>query len=214
MRGLTLHFYAGMLIFALRGLDELGFDVLHKVKTTILQLDSNMEVSIPEDCIDVTSVGIPINDKIRPMARGRRLNPMERGDDTFAKDELPKGLGPNLYDAESSFGLGVISPDSWIQTEDNKIRIDNRSGIKEIAVTYLTDLKLPGMQSVIHPFAQAALMSYMNWQWAIYTKDRDQELRRRDFYNDLRILVARKSRITTTEIKRIVRESYYLTVKN
>ena len=229
MRKLPLHYYTPTLVMAKRGLEEMHFDALQKVKIVTLDLDELLKADLPDDFVEEISVGWPVGDKVRPLGYNHRLNKIEVAEafdqqyDIYAvADGYGYGgmLAENVYNEYlgykgRNFGRPVTWVDSYtINREEGFIRLDNKTEITEIQLVYLSMPEKVSDRSVIHPFAQDSLHNYINWQWAVYNNDKDQELRRRDFYNSYRILRARKNKMTTTEVKRIIRNKFGLSVKN
>lgn len=229
-RKLPLHYYSPVLVMAKDGLEEMHFDALQKIKVAVLTLDPTlMTADLPANFVEEIFVGIETGDKVRPIGYNHRINTNQTA--TAYPQE------PDLYEVGSSvlvwspmiqnlfnltagyagrnFGRPVTFTDSYtILRDQNKIRVDNKSAATQVQIMYLTMPEKVSNKSVIHPFAKKSLESWINWQWAIYNKDRDQDMRRRDYFNDYRIFRARKNRMTTTEIKRIVRNKFGLAIKN
>lgn len=229
MRKLPLHYYSPVLVMAKRGLDEMHFDTLQKVKFETVSIDpTTFTAVLPTDCVEIIWVGLQIGDKVRPIGNNQRLN--------SSTDEALE-VRPDLYDYGSSynstgliletafsnylgytgrnFGRPVTFTDSYtVNRTENFIRLDNKSLEDELLICYISLPEKVSNRSVIHPFAQQSLNSWIDWQWARYNGDKDQELRRRDFFNDYRILRARMNKLTTIEIKRTVRNKFGLAVKN
>ena len=231
MRKLPLHYYSPMLVMAKRGLEEMHFDTLQKVKIAVLTLDTELfTADLPADFVEEISVGLEIGDKVKPIGYNHRINqkddegvPFEQETDVYAFGNGYMFAGvmiENLYDEHlgykgRQFGRPVTFTDSFtILRELGKIRIDNRTDATEVHLVYLSMPEKVSNKSVIHPFAQASLHSWLNWQWSLYNGGKDQELRRRDFYNDYRILRGRMNKMSTVEIKRIVRNKFQLAIKN
>jgi hypothetical protein len=230
-RKLPLHYYSPLLVIAKEGLDEMHFDSLQKVKIATLSLDPDlMTATLPVDFVEEVAVGIETGDKVRPIGYNHRINKRDDGGVPFTQEHDVYTLGTgyviggtlleNIYNEYlgykgRNFGRPVTFTDSYtILRELGKIRIDNKSTEDSVQLTYLSLPEKVTNKSVIHPFAKKALDSYINWQWALYNSEKDQELRRRDFYNDYRILRGRLNEMTTTEIKRVVRNKFVLAIKN
>jgi hypothetical protein len=228
-RRLPLHYYGPMLVMAKDVLEELHFDSLQKTKIIEITLDSNKQGDLPVDFVDEVIVGFEVGDKVRPLGFSDQLNkkttsdPFEQAADIYS---LGTGLGVSGILLESyyneylgyngrNFGRPVTFTDSYtILRDTGKIRLDNKTEITKIHLVYLTLPEKISNKSVIHPFAKKALDTGIDWEWAKYNKDKDQMLRRADFYNERRIVNARKNKMTTTEIKRAVRKSFMLAIKN
>jgi hypothetical protein len=224
MRKLPLHYYLPVLVFAKRGLDEMHFHALQKLKVVTLEIDPVLKTaSLPLDFVEEVVVGVRVGDKIRPLGYNHRLN---RADSAEPFPENSPGNGAGVADfletlyteygefKGKAFGRVQQFPDSYtILLDANKIRVDNSSDITSIELTYLSMPEKVGGKSVIHPFAKSALNSWIDWQWARYNKEKDQDLRRRDYFNDVRVLRAAKNKMTTIEIKRSVWKSTRLSIK-
>ena len=228
-RKVPLHYYGPVLVMAKDGLEELHFDSLQKVKHVLIDLDPDlMTGDLPADFVEEVAVGVEVGDKFRPIGFNPQINrrddegtPFEQVADLYAFT-LGTDIDENqlvektFWDYRGrNFGRPVTFTDSYTILRDlDKIRIDNKSDITQVHLVYLTLPEKVSNQSVIHPFAKKSLESFINWQWAIYNKDRDELIRRKEFFNDNRIFRARKNKLTTTEIKRIFRKHFGLGVKN
>ena len=61
--------------FALRGIREIGFDIGKKIKSIKLTVESNDTVTLPDDYVDVSKIGITGEDGlIRSLVHNRNLN--------------------------------------------------------------------------------------------------------------------------------------------
>jgi hypothetical protein len=231
MRKAPLHYYVPTLLYAKQGLQEMHFDSLQKLKIAVLTLDPDlMTATLPTDFVEEVVVGIEIGDKVRSIGYSDQINKRDDDDVPFTQEASVYSLGSgyqlgntiieNVYNEYlgtrgRNFGRPVTFVDSYTIMRDlGQIRVDNQSSATAIHLTYLALPEKVSNKSVIHPFAQRALHSYINWQWAIFVSDRNQELRRRDFHNDYRILRGRLNKMTTTEIKRVVRNKFGLAIKN
>lgn len=227
MRKLPLHYYFPALVFAKRGLEEMHFHSLQKIKVATIAIDPTLRSgTLPLDFMEEIAVGIEIGDKIRPIGLNSAINrrsdggvafPEQTNQDSvfnFSVDYMEHAYTPYGDYVGRNFGRSTTFTDSYkIVPELNIIRVDNTSDIASVQLTYLSMPEKVTGRSVVHPMAQATLHSWINWQWSVYNKEKDQEQRRRDYYNDLRIFRASKNKITTTEIKRIVRKSVKLSIK-
>jgi hypothetical protein len=227
---LPLHYYSPMLIIAKEGLDEMHFHTLQKVERVVLTLDEDlMTATLPEDYVEACAVGIEVGDKVRPIGYNHRIN--ARDDENVPYDDEADlyafgstgimngvvGSHHNEYGdyLGKNFGRPVTFTDSYtINRELGEIRIDNNSDATEIHLVYITLPKKISDKSVVHPLAKKSVDDYIDWQWAKYNKDKDQELRRRDFFNSWRILRGSMNKLTTVEIKRVVRNKINFSPKS
>lgn len=229
-RKLPLHYYSPMLVIAKEGLDEMHFHSLQKVERVVLDVDATlMTADLPADYVEAVAVGVEVGDKVRPIGYNHRINarddenvPYESESDLYAFGTTgivngQVGMNHNEYGdyLGKNYGRPVTFTDAYtINRELGEIRIDNDSDITAIHLVYITMPKKISDKSVIHPFAKQALDDYIDWQWAIYNKEKDQELRRRDFFNSWRILRGSLNKLTTVEIKRVVRNKINLSPKS
>lgn len=230
-RKLPLHYYSPVLVIAKEGLDEMHFDALQKVKVATIAIDPILFTgTLPVDFSEAVAVGVETGDKVKPIGYNHRLNVKDDGGVAYSQqpDTYSFATGPfvggilleNVFNQFLNFnGRFFGRPVTWadgysILRDLGKIRLNNKSTVTSVQLVYISMPEKVSSKSVIHPFAKKALDSYINWQWAFYNSDKDQELRRRDFYNDYRILRGRLNKMSTTEIKRVVRNKFGLAVKN
>jgi len=55
--GKPIHYYMNYLHYALKGIKEIGFDSPFKIKSTTIAIDSNREITIPDDYVDYIRIG-------------------------------------------------------------------------------------------------------------------------------------------------------------
>jgi len=236
MMGLPIHYYVPMLVIARRGLEEMHFDTLQKVKYALLTIDAANEALLPADYVELVYAGIEHGDKVRNIGQNDDMNARDNGGVAFPQTEnqyryslgLP-GVDTFLFDEYGQFKAGQFGRNvTWdesfkINREEGFVRVDNKSNITQLHLVYIGMPEKISNKSVIHPFAQQALMDYINWKWAEYTVNRNQYstwrepdylIKRREFYNQYRILRGRKNKMTTVEIKRAIRRNIKLSVKN
>lgn len=233
MKGLPIHYYVPMLLYSRRGLDEMQFNTLQKVSTAVLTFDAALQVNLPSDYAEAIDIWWEVGDKAKALGFGERMNFRNTNDVAFpvAADQItmsssfntPSLWMPNFYNEFGTgkgrlFGSNVIFHNTFtINREAGFIRIDNSNAnlITTITLIYLTlPQKNANAQTVIHPFAQNALIDYNNWKWAEYTNDRNTLIKRKEFYNQYRILRAMMDKMTTVEIMRSLRKHINLTIKN
>jgi hypothetical protein len=230
-RKLPLHYYSAVLVIAKEGLDDMHFHTLQKVKIATLTLDADlMTADLPEDYVEAVFVGLETGDKVRPIGDNHRINkkddegtPFEPEADLYVSGASYTAGNYSLdshyseYGAYNgkNFGRPVTFTDSYtIIRELGKIRVDHKSDATEIQLTYLSLPEKVSNKSVIHPFAKQTLNDWIDWQWAKYNKEQDQEMRRRDYFNSNRILRGMLNKLTTVEIKRTIRNKINLAIKN
>jgi hypothetical protein len=217
MRRLPLHYYAVMLVMAKRGLEEMHFDTLQKFKIVELAIDPLLKTAdLPEDFVEEISVGVEVADKVRALGNNDKINKDSDNGIAFPiDDDLNNVFGDDyFYYSRFPFGFPVTFTDSYtIIRELGKIRVDNRSTISRIQLMYLTMPTKVSSRSLLHPFAQDSLHAWINWKWAENNKDRDELNHERKYYTSYRKLRARLNKMSTTDIKRVIRKRFGLAVK-
>jgi hypothetical protein len=232
MKGLPIHYYMTMLLYSRRGLDEMSFNSLQKVSTAVLTFDAANQCNLPSDYVEAVDIWWEQGDKAKALGFGERMNFRNTNDTGFAvvADQItlsssfntPSLWMPNFYNEFGTgkgrmFGSNVIFHNTFtINREAGFIRRDNQNAlITSITLVYLTTpQKNASAQTVIHPMAQNALIDYLNWKWDEYTKHPDYPNRRKEFYNQYRILRAMLDKTSTVEIMRSLRKHINLTIKN
>lgn len=219
-RRLPMHYYGPMLVIAKDGLNELHFDMLQKVKYAVLPVDATLKsAALPADYVEAVMVGYEIGDKVRPIGFNKSIN--KRDDEGTAFEEpVDLYLIEEIYQQYGgykgrNFGRPVTFTDSYtINRELGIIRIDNKSDLTELHLIYLSLPEKVSNKSVIHPFAKKALEAFVDWEWAIYNKEKDVDRKRFEFFNWHRILGARMNKLTTVEIIRSARKNIRMSIKN
>ncbi len=230
MSGLPLHYYVPMLVIAKQGLEEMHFDALQKIKHAVLPVSDGFEATIPSDCVEIITMGIEIGDKIKPFGFDRTMNNNDNNGEAFevASDQYVYGSNYNSTGAYlenyfneygdfkgKQFGRKVVWDESYTYDRDlGIIRVNNKSTATEVHVIYISIPEKVSNKSVIHPFAQRALIEFIGWQKASYFREKDMiAYKRNEFYNEYRKLKGRLNKMTTLEIKRAIRRDSNLAVK-
>lgn len=226
---LSLHYYVMFLSIALRGLKQLHYHSLSKVKSVRLPIGDDNLVALPSDFLSDVMVGYEVGDKVRPIGRSRRINARENkveGTDV-AFDPAPSNTVSSFLDPVTGgrvysgnwgfFGLGVHWDDSYRVLEDQGvIRMDANRTEDHIHLVYLTTPTTPNTASVIDPRAEEALLDWIAWQWSRFKKRNRFEVlpKRSEFFNSLRIFRASKTKWNIHDIRRVLRKHYMLAPKN
>lgn len=229
MSSLPIHYYVPQLVMAKRGLEEMHFDTLQKVKYETLT-PTNNEVALPSGFVAEVFVGIEYGDKVRTIGLNPKINNRDNSGNAFDQtaDQYSYNYGESFdsvflsrhFNEYGSFvggmyGRNVVWTQSYNINRDLEIiRLDNKSEITSVHLVYLSMPEKVSNQSVVHPFAQQALIDYIEWQWAEYNKDQDYQIKRKEFYNQYRILRGRMNKMTTVEVIRALRRNIQLSIKN
>lgn len=72
--GKSIHYYMHYLHYALKGIKEIGFDSPFKIKSTKLVVDSNLEITLPDDFVDYIRVGWEQGQYVQPLIEKDSFN--------------------------------------------------------------------------------------------------------------------------------------------
>jgi hypothetical protein len=233
MKGVSLHYYVPMLIIAKRGLEDMQFDTLQKFTYVKLNLPTTGDkiVSLPSDYVDYVKVAIETGDKLRPLGLNTNINRRDNSGAAFEVKPLqwspddsyvvPSLWYNNFYDPYGAnkgrrFGASQVWENSFtVNREAGFLRVDNNFAEAEaIHLIYLTLPKKVTNQSILHPFAQNALIDYMLWKWAAYTGDRQASELRHEYFESYRKLRARMNKGGITDVIRSLRRNNNMAIKS
>lgn len=214
--GLPLHYYIKFLVIARDGLREMKYTVLPAEKTVELTIDANNEVDIPNDFVGEVGLYRKRYDKMIPIPHNPLISsyngsPFDKPEDdmtlTYA-NELLENVG-------MQFGQVNQREDGYrIIPELGKIRIDNSTKEEKVYLKYVTMPQLVNNKTLIHPYVEPALVSYIAYQLAFYASERDMMFKRSEFYHQLRLLKSNLSRISIADILTSFRMYHNQTVKS
>jgi len=227
---LPIHYYVQFLHYALKCVQELNFDVLQNIKSVKLTVNEFSEVPLPADYIDYCVVGVEVGQRIRPLSMNQRINRLPNTDAGGNQIAYPNDSTVDYsylsynYDGYffSSFinskgqhigryfGYGASTDDSFRVIEDRGV-IQLDQSIGEGAIIYMEYLYLDtaATTSLVAPYAQNCIEAYITWmfrKWDNRIPRVDVEMSKREFYNELRILRARKDDLTKSDILSISRK--------
>ena len=104
--------------FALRGIREMGFDMLKRVRSLKLTINSNDTVDLPDDLVSLTKVGVAKEDGlVYVLSENKNINYSQKYDTDTAGNPIDSD-GDGLYDRvdakTSSGGTGIFGDDDYI----------------------------------------------------------------------------------------------------
>lgn len=230
LHGLSNHYYMDFLQIALQGARKINLETMPNVKAVSLPIGSGDTVDLPDDCIDVLTVGVEIGDKVRPFGKNYSLNDRDNSDEPFGEIDA-SGLNSGAFQAEfynnyfskygdilgKMYGLGVSWTDEYrVLRSQGKIRISNKTDASTVHLTYVAEPETLNGETLVHPYAEQTLIDYIAWQYSNYRdKNRfDTAQKRKDFYNSYRILRAKRWNLTVTDLKRVMRKNNKMSPKS
>jgi len=207
----TTHEFTRLLGYAQRGLKELTYDVLGETKVVILNVDSELRVDLPDDFVDYSYIGtidsdyqlspLAVNGKIPVNGSSNKKTRINDNTEDVAFTHYGLGGGQN----RNGYYAPQIDRTNW------QIIFASTEVGKTIYIEYIGDGSNANLQSVVHPYAEEALISYVYWK-SIQRKRRvplqEKEIARRDYYNEKRLARARICSFTKEELLTHIRKGY------
>lgn len=194
-----IHFYIDFLVYAQRGFEEIHFDTLRNVRTTKLQINDNGNAVLPEDFMDICSLGEGVGQFVRPLYNRTSINRLPNIDTIDNVTEIPY---PNLY-------LSVINtPGSFSVIKERGI-IQMHQGYygTSVIMSYISDGSEIDNATQVNPYAKSTIESYVLWEHAEASRSvssYDKSRARRLFDHNHKILRGRINPLTTREIRAII----------
>jgi hypothetical protein len=216
------HKYFKLWNLAYRAMTELGLDFFYSVKSVKLPVNPNLTVTIPEDYINYTKVGIlDAQGQIIPLSVNNNL--------TTAFDMQPSRLAqtqdPTVFTGYSPYGIvwwnywngyglsnlyGLPSGSPFV----GSFKIDNKNGVivldeyfafDYIMLEYISSPQ-QGQDYYVPIQFKEAVIAYLRWKDIISLPTSrkgslgDKRDRRADYYNERRLAVARYDAINLTDL--------------
>ena len=216
------HKYFKLWNLAYRALTELGLDFFYSVKSVKLPVNPNMTVTIPEDYLNYTKVGIlNAQGQIIPLSVNNNLTTAfdlqptriaQTQDPTVFTGYSPQGIVWwnywNGYGLSNLYGLPSGSPFVGSFKIDNKngvIVLDEYFAFDYIMLEYISSPQ-QGQDYYVPIQFKEAVIAYLRWKDIISLPTSrkgslgDKRDRRADYYNERRLAVARYDAINLTDL--------------
>lgn len=206
---------------AYRGLEDLGIDFFYRIQAVKIPVNDNKTVTLPQDYMKWTKVGI-LNDRgeVIPLYYNDKLTTYadilpDRVEKTQGTPNLSGDWGPNTwwnywngYAYTNIYGVPSGAPFAGDFKEDlnnGLLILNDRLRYDYILLEYMATPKV-GNDYYLPVQFREALISWIRWKDAISipVKSRPQqsnvEMRRRDYYNDRRLAIAKWKPVRTYDI--------------
>lgn len=234
-QGKPVHWYLQYLKYACDAVRELHFDTLQRVYTEQLTVTSYKAVILPCGYVDWVRVGVIANDKVKSLVQGGTINRLNNYDSAGDKVVWESGQGNsvtgNSYYNEyllkrngfNEFQGGVFNarPDMSnyrfkVLPERSEIQFNNDFPYDTVILEYIGDGMDGDAATQVDPYAIDTIESYVMWQLALHNpRQNDNAMFRKDVYDKaLRLLRARKSKMSKEDIIDSFRKGYSGTYKN
>jgi len=219
---LSNHKYFKLWNLAFRGLNEMGMDSFFAVKSVKLPVNANLTVTLPEDYVNYTKVGVlnqqgeiiplGVNSKLTSAFDLQPTRLEQTQDDTILTEYDQSGFW--WYNYWNGYGMsnlyGVPSGAPFI----GSFKIDNANGVIVLSQHFMYDYVMleyvpspkPGQEYFIPIQFMEAIIAYIAWKDIRYTPTNrkgsisDKQLREHTYYNELRKAKARYDPINLSDL--------------
>ena len=217
--------YAKAYRMAIRGLRDLTWDVVGKVKIEELTLDANKTAQLPLCCVKVLDFGISDGkggiasfDKVNDLTYNEEV-PKYR-DDYFENQNNPVDGNYRYGFNDGYYGVGSLGVGSYNTigryTVGSVITVDANTKYNHFLIKYLS-YKDDDCEYEINIMASDALVAYITWKFSMVgsrNSKQDQNYNMREYYREkLNAKLKIKSAITS-ELNKLARQSEKMAVKS
>lgn len=178
---------------ALRGLRELGFDMLKVVRSLKMPVEANNTVTLPDDYIDWTKIGVVgANGVIQVLGENKNINYSQvysssngsyydsDGDGLYEREDSKGASDNSNLSSEASLffsnymyngtlgrlygvGGGHYKGQFRINLDQNRIEIMSNDSFGEVVIEYIAD-EARSANPRVHIYAEEALRSYIYYK--------------------------------------------------
>lgn len=211
--------------FALRGVREMGFDLMPSMKTAELSVNKTLgTVNFPKDFIALTRMAALGADGILySFTKNENINllpnrPAETIPDykfSFESHVYRNYINQTVNGRLYGLGGGQGNGEYRLNFEEGRIELSINVGVEKVLIEYIADEALEDNPSV-HKFAEEALRSYMYYK-IIERKSNvpmaEKNRARQEYYNERRKANARLKSFGKEDALAVIRKNYRLSPK-
>ena len=220
---------------AFRAMTELGLDFFYTVKSVKLPVNPNLTVSLPEDYISYTKIGVLNNQgEIIPLISNSTLTTafdlqpsrvQQTDDPSIVTGYSPQGIVWwnfwNGYGLSNLYGLPSGSPfvgSYKIDNQNGLIVLDQYFQFEYVMLEYLSSPK-QGAELYVPIQFKEAVIAYLRWKDLISMPTSrkgslgDKRDRRADYYNERRLSIARYDAVNLSDLYEWNLRNQRITVK-
>lgn len=235
--GFPIHWYLEFLSHSANCLRELTFSTLKLINSANLPVNSYGAIDIPTDFQDDLAVCIPAGQSLINLPKQDWITPLrihdantgqfvtyESQDSTNSNNTFfgfPIGLWTWFFNV-NSFGeptggfygaRGGTNSGYKVIKERRQIQLTEDFINTNVVLLYVSDGQSIDSATQIDTKAFATITAYTNWKRS-GNRDNNDSPEGRNFYNQMRTLVARLDDLTSSDIINIIRNAYYASPKN
>ena len=186
--------------YALRGIREMGFDLLQRIRSIKLTAGSNNTVELPDDFVDLVKVGIVGSDGlVHVFGENKNINYSQAYKTDAAGNSIDSD-GDGVFDRVDSKG-GVAT---------GGVEFSSNSSVNEIVIEYIAD-EARSINPTVHIQAEEALRAYIYFR-IIERKSSvpmaEKSRARSEYYNERRKANARLKSFAKEEALKTIRKNF------
>jgi hypothetical protein len=203
---------------ALRGIRDLGFDIMKRIKAANLNVSATNTVTLPADYVDLLKIGIVGEDGLVYVFgenKNKNLLANNAGDlpdyllgysDFIYRNFVNSTTNGRLY----GYGGGHYSGEYRINLGENRIELTLGTGTDTVYIEYIADEALAADPSV-HVYAEQAIRAYIYYK-LIDRKSNvpavEKARARQEYYNERRLANARLKSFSKEEALKTIRKNF------
>ena len=203
---------------ALRGIRDLGFDIMKRIKAANLNVSATNTVTLPADYVDLLKIGIVGEDGLVYVFgenKNKNLLANNAGDlpdyllgysDFIYRNFVNSTTDGRLY----GYGGGHYSGEYRINLGENRIELTLGTGTDTVYIEYIADEALAADPSV-HVYAEQAIRAYI-YCHLVERKSNvpavEKARARQEYYNERRLANARLKSFSKEEALKTIRKNF------
>lgn len=203
---------------ALRGIRDLGFDIMKRIKAANLNVSATNTVTLPADYVDLLKIGIVGGDGLVYVFgenKNKNLLANNAGDlpdyllgysDFIYRNFVNSTTDGRLY----GYGGGHYSGEYRINLGENRIELTLGTGTDTVYIEYIADEALAANPSV-HVYAEQAIRAYI-YCHLVERKSNvpavEKARARQEYYNERRLANARLKSFSKEEALKTIRKNF------
>jgi hypothetical protein len=203
---------------ALRGIRDLGFDIMKRIKAANLNVSATNTVTLPADYVDLLKIGIVGGDGLVYVFgenKNKNLLANNAGDlpdyllgysDFIYRNFVNSTTDGRLY----GYGGGHYSGEYRINLGENRIELTLGTGTDTVYIEYIADEALAADPSV-HVYAEQAIRAYIYYH-LVERKSNvpavEKARARQEYYNERRLANARLKSFSKEEALKTIRKNF------
>ena len=203
---------------ALRGIRDLGFDIMKRIKAANLNVSATNTVTLPADYVDLLKIGIVGEDGLVYVFgenKNKNLLANNAGDlpdyllgysDFIYRNFVNSTTDGRMY----GYGGGHYSGEYRINLGENRIELTLGTGTDTVYIEYIADEALAANPSV-HVYAEQAIRAYIYYH-LVERKSNvpavEKARARQEYYNERRLANARLKSFSKEEALKTIRKNF------